>query len=173
MTDPLIGYRFIVTLDRADAYLPASQAALLPEVAAGEFQEAKGLGAELEVLSYAEGGVNDYVHQLPVRHSWSRLVLQRGVVKDPILWNWYKAGLTHSLGARRDGSVILLTPAGERAAAWDFRGGLAAKWTGPELNAMESAVAVEALEIAHQGLSLAGGILDLGDVVDAVVGFFS
>jgi hypothetical protein len=36
--------------------------------------------------------------------------------------------------------------------SWTFHAGLAAKWVGPELNAMQSAVAIEALEIAHEGL---------------------
>jgi phage tail-like protein len=149
---PLPAFRFIVTLDPADAYLPPAQAALLTLFVGGAFQEVKGLGADLEVLPYAEGGVNDFVHQLPVRHSWNRLSLRRGLVRDPGLWFWYLAGLSQSLGARRDGAILLLTPAGNPAMAWTFRGGLAAKWIGPELNAMQNAVAIEGLEIAHQGI---------------------
>jgi phage tail-like protein len=151
--DPLSVHRFIVTLDPADAYLPAAQAALVTLVAAGQFQEVKGLGADLEVMPYAEGGVNDYVHQLPVRHTWNRISLRRGVVLSPGLWFWYAAGLTQSIGARRDGAVILLTPAGTPAISWTFRAGMAVKWTGPELNAMQNAVAIEGLEIAHEGLT--------------------
>ena len=150
--DPLASYKFLVTLLPGDAYLPPAQALLLPLVAAGEFMEVKGLGADLEVTAYAEGGVNDHVHQLPVRHSWNRISLRRGVVRDPGLWAWYVAGLTQSIGARRDGSVILMTPAGTPAMSWIFHAGLAAKWVGPELNAMQNSVAVEALEIAHEGL---------------------
>ena len=173
MTDLLPSFRFVVTLDTADAYLPPQQARLLPEIAAGAFQEARGLGADLEVTAYPEGGVNDFVHQLPVRHSWSNITLKQGFVRNPILWQWYQIGLTQSLGARRDGSIVLLDRNGERMMAWEFRGGLAAKWTGPDMNAMEDGVVVESLEIAHQGLTLAGGNFDLGDVVDAVVGVFS
>lgn len=150
--DPLIAYRFIVTLDPADPYLPPAQALLLPLLALGQFQEVKGLGADLEVMAYAEGGRNDHVHQLPVRHTWNRISLRRGLVRDSVLWFWYLAGLTQSLGARRDGAIILLTPAGVPAMAWMFRRGLAAKWTGPELNAMQSNVAIEGMEIAHEGL---------------------
>jgi phage tail-like protein len=47
---------------------------------------------------------------------------------------------------------LLLTPAGTPALAWIFRGGIAAKWIGPELNAMQNAVAIEGLEIAHHGI---------------------
>jgi phage tail-like protein len=152
MPDPLPAYRFVVTLDPADAYLPPAQAALVTLVALGQFQEVKGLGADLEVMAYPEGGMNGFVHQLPVRHSWNRLSLRRGLLTDLGLWFWYQAGLTQSLGARRDGAVLLLSQSGLPAMAWTFRAGLAVKWSGPELNAMQSAVAIEGLEIAHEGL---------------------
>jgi phage tail-like protein len=151
--NPIPAYRFIVTLDPADAYLPPAQAALVSLLAAGEFQEVKGLGADLEVLPYAEGGVNNFVHQLPVRHSWSKITLKRGVVRTPGLFFWYAAGLTQSLGARRDGAIILLTPAGIPAMAWAFRAGIAVKWMGPDLHSMQNAVAIEGLEIAHHGIT--------------------
>ncbi len=150
---PLASYRFIVTLDPAVAYLPPAQAMLLPVMAAAGFQEVTGLGAELEVTEYAEGGVNDLVRQLPVRHKWARVSLKRGLVRDLGLWLWYQAGLTQSLGARRDGVIVLLTPLGVPAVAWIFRAGLASKWTGPELKAQENAVAIEGLEIAHEGIT--------------------
>jgi phage tail-like protein len=151
--NPMPGYRFVITLDAGDAYLPPAQAQLVPLVAAGAFHEVSGLGAELEVTAYPEGGVNDHVHQLPVRHTWGRITLRRGVVRDPGLWTWYEAGLSNSLGARRDGVVMLLSESGAPAVAWSFRAGLAAKWTGPELNAGQDAVAIESLEIAHEGLT--------------------
>ena len=150
--DPLTAYRFVVTLMPADAHLPPAQAALVSLIAPAAFQEVKGLGADLEVLSYAEGGTNDFVHQLPVRHSWGRITLQGGLVRDPGLWEWYAAGLTQSLGARRDGAILLLSRSGIPAMAWTFFGGLAAKWMGPELSAMQDAVAIESLEIAHHGI---------------------
>ncbi|MFF4399595.1 phage tail protein [Streptomyces sp. NPDC001480] len=153
MQDPLPKYRFLVTLDPADAYLPPTQALLLPLVASGAFQEVTGLGAQLEVTSYPEGGRNDSVHQLPLRHSWNRITLKRGVVRDTGLWAWYQAGLADSLGARRDGAVIVLAPDGTPGAAWAFHGGLAAKWSGPDLHAEQNAIAIESLEIAHEGLT--------------------
>ncbi|MCP4898078.1 MAG: phage tail protein [bacterium] len=150
--NPLASYRFVVTLDPADAHLPPLQAALLPIMAAAGFSEVTGLGASLEVMDYAEGGTNDMVHQLPVRHSWERISMRRGVVRGLSVWMWYQAGLMQSLGARRDGAIVLLTPMGVPAMSWIFRGGLAAKWTGPELKASEDAVAIESIEIAHQGI---------------------
>jgi len=153
VTDPLPKFRFIVTLDPGDAYLPPAQALLLPLVAAGAFQEVTGLGGQLEVVTYAEGGRNDSVHQLPLRHTWNRITLKVGVVRDRVLWSWYQAGLADSLGARRDGAVIVLGTDGVPAMAWAFHGGLAAKWSGPDLHGEQNAIAIEALEIAHEGLT--------------------
>lgn len=153
LENPLPGYRFLVTLDAGDAYLPPAQRVLVVLQAAGAFHQVSGLSAELEVLGYPEGGRNTFVHQLPVRHSWGRITLRRGVVRDPGMWTWYEQGLSQSLGARRGGTVLQLTPAGVPAIAWAFRGGLAAKWTGPELHAEQDAVAVESIEIAHEGLT--------------------
>ena len=152
LEDPLPGYNFLVSLDPTDAYLPFAQSSVITLIAAGQFSQVTGLGAQLEVLAHPEGGRNDYVHQLPVRHSYSRLVLGRGVVRDPGLFFWYQAGLTQSIGARRDGAIVLLTPQGAPAVGWIFRGGLAAAWKGPELRATDSQIAVESIEIAHEGL---------------------
>jgi phage tail-like protein len=152
LEDPLPAFNFFVSLDPSDAYLPAQQSALIPVMALGAFAEVKGLGGELEVMSHPEGGVNDFVHQLPVRHTWGRITLRRGVIRDLALWTWYQAGLNGSLGARRDGCIAVCDEAGSPAVVWSFRRGIAAKWLGPDLNGSQSAVAIDGLEIAHEGL---------------------
>lgn len=150
--DPLVAYRYVVSLDPTDSYLPFAQSSVITAIAAGQFSEVTGLGAQLEVLAQPEGGRNDYVHQLPVRHSYSRIVLKRGVVRDPGLFFWYQAGMSQSIGARRDGAIVLLTPQQVPAVGWIFRGGLASGWKGPEFKAADNAVAVESIEITHEGL---------------------
>jgi phage tail-like protein len=150
--DPLPAFRFFVTLDPGDAHLPPKQALLVPLIAAAGFRSVAGLGGELEVESYAEGGRNDSIHQLPVRHAWGRLTFERGMTLGTGLWEWYSAGLGGSLGARRDGVIVLMTPLGLPAIGWTFRGGLAASWNGPALDATAGNIALESLEIVHEGL---------------------
>jgi phage tail-like protein len=152
LEDPIPGHSFLVSLDPTDAYLPFEQTLIITAIAAGQFSQVTGLSAQLEVLAHAEGGRNDYVHQLPVRHSYPKLTLSRGVVRDPGLFFWYQAGMSQSIGARRDGAIILLTPKGVPAVGWIFRGGLACGWKGPELNGTQNAVAVESIDIVHEGL---------------------
>jgi len=152
VTYPLPNYRFEVSLHPSDAYLPP-QAPNFPRiVAAGAFSDVTGLSGELEVIAQPEGGRNGFVHQLPVRYSWGRITLKRGIARDLSLWDWFHDGLTGSLGARRDGAILLYTPANQVAVTWEFRAGLAAKWVGPNLSGSQAAIAIETLEIAHEGL---------------------
>lgn len=153
MSRPFPNYRFFVTLDPADAYLAAASAVLPDFVGVGAFSDVTGLSGELEVMAVPEGGQNDYVHQLPVRHTWGRITLKKGILLSAGLWDWFAVSVGGSHGARRDGAVILLSPDGIPVVAWEWRAGLAAKWVGPDLNAREGAVAVESLEIVHEGLT--------------------
>jgi phage tail-like protein len=43
------------------------------------------------------------------------------------------------------------------AKVWKFKHGIPMKWVGPSLNATQSGVAIESLEIAHEGLELEVG----------------
>lgn len=176
LVDPVPAYNFFVTLDPTDAHLPVEQAVLIPTMAIGAFCEIKGLGGELEVMPYAEGGKNDFVHQLPVRHTWGRITLRRGVVRDMALWVWYWAGLHGSLGARRDGCITVCDPSGGPAVIYLFKRAIATKWHGPDLSAMQNAVAIDGIEIAHEGIEAypippLGGIV--GKVTNAVTGSVS
>jgi phage tail-like protein len=154
--DPIPSFRFLVVLGPLDTHLPAAQALqaslLSPPGLPSEFQEITGLGAELETLPVPEGGLGSYVHNLPVRHKWNRIVMKRGVVRDIGLYAWYSAGYTNALGARRDGLITLLTPQGVPAIVWAFTGGMAVKWSGPDFKAQDNAVCVECIEIAHNGI---------------------
>jgi phage tail-like protein len=159
VTYPLPNYCFLVSLDPVDAHVPPSALTSPKVLAAGAFSDVSGMSGDLEVLPVPEGGHNDFVHQLPVRHTWGRITLKQGVVRDRSLWDWFSEGLTGSLGARRDGAILLLTPDGQLAVTWEFRAGLAAKWTGPNLSGREGAVAIESLDIVHEGLDQ---IIDTG-----------
>ena len=55
-------------------------------------------------------------------------------------------------GERRDGAIILEDDDGTDVARWTFRDGWICKWEGPALNAKANEVAIETIEIAHEGL---------------------
>jgi phage tail-like protein len=119
----------------------------------GGFSEVTGLQVEIEVEDYREGGLNSHLHRLagPTRYP-SNLVLRRGVTDGALLWEWQQE-VIGGKPARRHGSVALLDSVGEQAARWDFIAAYPVRWTGPELRASSADVAMEALELAHDGLT--------------------
>ena len=105
-----------------------------------------------EVVEYREGGVNDHVHKFPGRANQANLVLLRGIV-DRELMDWYEHAFSDRL-TLKDGTIVVYDqPGAEVIMEFRFSGAFPCRWEGPELNAMESRVAVETLEICHDGLT--------------------
>lgn len=141
------------TAERHDPFLAFRYEVKLDNLAAGGFSEVSGLALETAVQDYQEGGLNTHVLKFPTRTQQTNLVLKRGIV-DRLLWDWYWS-LVQGVVQRRNGSIILRDPAGSAAVlVWQFRNAFPLKWQGPELNASQSAIAVETLELCHEGLEL-------------------
>lgn len=137
----------------------------------GGFTEVSGLESEVEVEEYREGGVNGFVHKLPARTSHSNLVLSHGLTSLSTLWNWYY-DTTQGVIQRRNGTIMLLDPQQVPVMWWNFRNALPVRWTGPTFNAASDEVGVEALELAHEGLTkpLLGQAAALASGVAGLVG---
>lgn len=134
--DPYVAFRFEVRLDG---------------LAGGFFSECTGFSRETEIRDYPEGGLNTHVHKFPGRAKQSNLVLKRGIV-DRELWDWY-AAQTQGAVKRRNGSILVRDPSGgDVVMEWHFYNSFPAKWTGPELNAAQNTIAIETLELCHDGL---------------------
>ena len=120
----------------------------------GGFQECTGLETSLDVEDYREGGLNDRVRKFPTRVTWAPLVLRRGIGFSDDLWNWH-AAYASGKGKRRDGVIVLENDLHVPLKMWQFaRGHLPVRWSGPAFNAKASEVAIESLEIAHEGITL-------------------
>ena len=117
----------------------------------GGFSEVSGLEGTVEVEEYREGGVNGFVHKLPVRTTHANLVLSRGLTSVSTLWNWYYNTTLGSI-QRRNGTIMLLDARQLPVMWWNFRHALPVRWTGPAFTATSDEVAVESLELAHEGL---------------------
>jgi phage tail-like protein len=150
--DPVSGYRFIVSLVGSAGTLQRAVFGT-ERVAAGGFSECSGLEANMTVEEYAEGGVNDYVHKFMTRMTYANIVLKRGVGFSNELWTWH-ADYVQGRGRRLDGLIMLLNDFGLPVKSWQFVRGLPVKLVGPTLNATQSAVAIETLEIVHEGWKL-------------------
>jgi phage tail-like protein len=117
------------------------------------FKEVTGLDIEVDVIEYRNGSENITVRKIPGLHKFNNIVLKRGITGDVALWNWMKTVLDGN-ALRADGSIILLNEAREQVMRWNFRRAFPCKLTGPTLNAKSKEVAIETLELAHEGLSI-------------------
>lgn len=152
---------------RTDPYRNFAFAVQVDGLRVAGFREVSGLSAEMEPEKYEEGGVNEFVHELPGQYSHSNLVLERGLTRSTKLWDWIEQIRTGTIyassekRARKDVTVTLR--AGYRAEGskrWRFRNAYPVKWEGPDLSADasgSSAVAVERLEFTHQGFTMSSG----------------
>lgn len=137
--DPYSGFNFLLEIDGV--------------VKAG-FSEVSGLSTETDVIEYREGNEPATVRKLAGLTRYSNITLKRGVTNDKSLWQWRKAVIDGKV-QRRSGSVVLLDESRQPVLVWNFREGWPCKWEGPSLNAKTSDVAIETIEIAHEGLELA------------------
>jgi phage tail-like protein len=120
-------------------------------VLAGGFSEVSGLQAETQVEVIEEGGVNDYVHRFPKKTLYPNLVLKHGMADSAALYQWHK-DVANGKITRASGSIIMLDANANPVARWNFNRAYPVKWVGPELKAESNAVAVEAIELVHEGL---------------------
>jgi phage tail-like protein len=150
--DPFPAFNFYISLIDTSSTL-AKVTTAIKFVAAAGFSECSGLDATLQVEEYPEGGENRYVHKFPTRMTYANITLKRGITLSEDLWNWHEA-YVQGKGKRRDGLIVLQSELRIPIKTWIFRRGLPLRWTGPTFNAAQSSVAIESLEIVHEGLEL-------------------
>jgi len=156
---------------RADDPLPAYRFVLeLGALQVAGFQECTGIGLETKVFEYSEGGRNTSPLKFPERGSVSSITLKRGMVlgsSRDALFNWHRDVMTgafdpqdnpHRRPADADDdiadrlAIVLQDDVGTEVKRWRLVRALPVKWTGPDLKAESSGLAVESLVIACEGL---------------------
>jgi phage tail-like protein len=116
----------------------------------GHFREVTGLQMEREILEYAEGGNNDFIHKLPGRAKYPNLVLKRGTTNEKALAEWFWSNRESPVLKRV--TLSLLDSALDVKRTWIFEAAYPVKWIGPNLNAGSDSPATEQLELAHRGM---------------------
>src|SRR3954447_16082859 len=118
----------------------------------GYFTQITGFSAQLDVLEYPEGGINDYVHRLPSRIKQGNITLKRGIAKETSLLEWLQQSVVKV--QQTDLSIKVLDFDGKPLQTWSFRQAYPVKWTGSDLNAGGSEFLTQSLEIAHSGMKV-------------------
>jgi len=136
--DPYVGYNFRVEI--AGIILAA-------------FQEVSGIESSIDVTEHREGGVPT-PGKYPGMTRYANISLRRGLTADTRLYDWHRQWATGDPAAQRaDGSIVLFARDGvTEVIRWNFKRAWPARWSGPSLNAESSDLAVEGLELAHEGI---------------------
>ena len=152
--DPVLAHNFVISLIDTSSKLGVAKSLAMSaifDVAVGGFTECGGLEMSMQPEEYKEGGRNGTVLKFPSRVTWSNITLKKGVGASTSLWDWHY-GFVEGQGKRRDGVIVLLNDLHVPNNIWYFRRGLPVKYTGPTMNAVQNSVAIEAIEIAHEGI---------------------
>lgn len=119
------------------------------------FKSVSGLKYETEVVDYKQGGENLTTRRLVGATKWAPIVLKKGFCGDSKdLIQWKRAWMDNSGKAlkRANGKIIQLNSDLSEVCSWEFFRGWPTKWELSEHDASKAEIAIETLEIAHEGL---------------------
>ena len=117
------------------------------------FTEVSGLQLEMTTTDCEEGGVNGFIRRLPGRMRVGNLTLKRGMSNSDEFFKWCMDAVQGKI-TRQHVTVRAFDAEGNPLAAWNFENAFPVKWTGPQFTSATSALAIETLELAHDGLGV-------------------
>lgn len=141
------------TGSRNDPYAAFNFLVEVENITVAGFHEVGGLTTETDAIDYRNGDEENIVRKLPGLKKVTPISLKRGFTDSAELWEWRKKVLDGQT-ERQGGSIVLLNESREEVLRWNFREGWPSKWEGPALNAKNNEVAIETMEITHEGLVL-------------------
>ena len=115
------------------------------------FSEASGLDSTQAPIEYREGTDELHSKQLPGINKFSPIILKRGITDDKQFWEWRMKCMDGKV-ERKNGSIVLCNDAGEEKIRWNFTEAWPTKWTGPSFKASGNEVAIESVDLAHEGI---------------------
>lgn len=119
------------------------------------FTEVSGLDVETEVIEYRAGSSPEYSKiKMPGMQKFSNITLKRGTFNnDNEFYNWWNTVKLNTI-ERRDITISLLNESHEPVVTWKIKNAWPSKVQSTDLKADGNEVAIESLELVHEGLSI-------------------
>jgi phage tail-like protein len=119
------------------------------------FQEVSGLGIESQPIEYRNGDGKEFsVIKLPGLKKFGSVTMKKGVFKaDNKFWDWFNQIKMNTI-KRVPVTISLLDETGSPTMVWTLQNAWPTKITGTDLKSDGNEVAVETIEIAHEGLTI-------------------
>jgi phage tail-like protein len=118
---------------------------------AGGFSEVSGFDVSIDVMEYREGDMVQTPMKMPGLKKYSNITLKQGLADSMVLYDWIIMGVD-AVAERKTITITLLDEEEAPAASWQVINAWPMKYTAPDFNATSSEVAIETLEIAHEGM---------------------
>ena len=122
------------------------------------FQEVSGLDVEAQPIEYRAGDSPVFsTISMPGLKKYSNITMKKGVFKsDNKFWDWFNQIKMNTI-KRIPITISLLDESGSPTMVWTLTNAYPTKITGTDLKSDGNEVAVETIEIAHEGLTIANG----------------
>lgn len=119
------------------------------------FSEVTGLDVETEVIEYRDGASREYSKiKMPGMQKFPNITLKRGVfAADNEYFAWWNTVKLNKI-ERRDITISLLNENHEPVVVWKVKNAWPTKITSTDLKADGNEVAIETMELAHEGLAI-------------------
>ena len=123
------------------------------------FMEFSGLKTSAEVFEIQEGGLNGAVHKMPGQSKFENLTLKYATSASQALAEWRDEWLKGEYSSRSStsGAIVMRDNSGKEIRRYSFLEIWPVAWEGPALASSGSALAVETLEVAYDGMYIDGG----------------
>lgn len=122
------------------------------------FEEVSGLDVEAQPIEYRHGDSPAYTTiKMPGLKKYGNVTMKKGVFKgDNKFWDWFNKIKMNTI-QRVPVTISLLDEAGKPTMVWTLANAWPSKITGTDLKAQGNEVAIETIEIVHEGLTIANG----------------
>lgn len=119
------------------------------------FTEVTGLEVSTEVIEYRDGVSKEYHKiKMPGMQKFSNITMKRGTFKgDNDYYNWWNTVALNTI-ERRDVTISLLNESHEPVVVWKVKNAWPVKVQSTDLKADGNEVAIETIELAHEGLTI-------------------
>ncbi|MCY1718983.1 phage tail protein [Prolixibacteraceae bacterium Z1-6] len=119
------------------------------------FTEVSGLDVETEVVEYRHGASPEYVKtKMPGMKKYGNITLKRGTfASDNEYFDWWNTVKLNTI-ERRNITISLLNEEHSPVVVWKVKNAWPTKVQSTDLKADGNEVAIETLELAHEGLTI-------------------
>ena len=105
-----------------------------------------------DVMEYREGDMVRTPMKIPGLKKYSNITLKKGLADSKVMYDWVIAGVDGAV-QRKTITISLMDETAAVVASWQVINAWPMKYTAPDFNATSSEVAIETLEIAHEGMT--------------------